>query len=341
MVAALFLSVTLAVIVGAVSISPEVVWRIAAHHASLGLVGDPGVPPSVDQIVWELRLPRVLLAACVGAGLAVVGAVLQALVRNPLADPYVFGISAGASVGATIVVVLGISILGAASISAAAFLGALVAFGCVLLLARSTGGVSPMRLLLAGVAVAYAMSSITSGILFFAAGQQSDAGKAQQVMFWLLGGLAGANWSQVLLPAAVVVAGTLVLMLQARPLNALAFGEEAALTLGVNLATFRLELFTLAALITGIMVAVSGGIGFIGLMLPLAVRLVVGPDMRRVLPLSALAGAVFLIWADVVARTAAAPREIPIGVVTALVGAPAFAIILRSRQRSTGAAGQG
>lgn len=333
--AALVATIGLGVAIGAVGIPVGRVADSVAGHL-LGRPRNPGITAAQDQIVWDLRLPRVLLGGCVGAGLAIVGTVLQALVRNPLADPYVFGISSGASVGATAVIVLGVAPLGATwSLSAAAFAGALVAFVLVMALGGAASGLSPSRLILAGVAVAYTMSAMTSGILYFAAGQQGDAGKAQQVMFWLLGGLAGASWADVTLPALVVVAGTGVLMLQARPLNALLVGEETAATLGVDLARFRRRMFTLCALVTGCVVAVSGGIGFVGLMLPHLVRTVVGPDHRRVLPAAALVGAIFLIWADVLARTAAAPQEIPIGVVTALFGTPFFALVIRQRLGSS------
>lgn len=261
------------------------------------------------------------------------GAALQALVRNPLADPYVFGISSGAAVGATLVIVAGISFLGSYSLPAAAFLGAVTALACVMFLSRSAGSLVPSRLILAGVAVAYAMSATSSAILYFDATSQADAGKAQQVMFWLLGGLAGTTWGDLTLTAAAVLAGTAVLALQARTLNAFLMGDETAATLGVSVHAARRSLFILTALMTGVMVSVSGGIGFVGLMIPHAARMLTGADHRRVIPASILAGAIFLIWADVMSRTAAAPQEIPIGIVTALFGAPFFGLILRSRRR--------
>lgn len=333
--ALLVCTMTVGVMVGSVSIPPRQVWQVVADHLLPGLVSAQGVTPAQDDIVWNLRLPRVLLGAAVGAGLGVVGATLQALVRNPLADPYVFGITAGAAVGATAVIVLGLATFGAYSLSIAAFIGALVAFAIVLLLAGSGGKLSPMRLILAGVAVMYVASAISSGLLYFAATQEGDTGAAAQVLFWLLGGLAGASWQQVTLPVVAVIGGTLLLMLRARGLNALLVGEETAATLGIELAAFRRQLFTLAALMTGIMVAVSGGIGFVGLMVPHAVRMLVGPDNRRVLPVSVLVGAIFLVCADILARTVASPQEIPIGIVTALVGGPFFAVILRAHRRGS------
>ncbi|MGH3998453.1 MAG: FecCD family ABC transporter permease, partial [Pseudonocardiaceae bacterium] len=265
--------------------------------------------------------------------LAVVGTALQALVRNPLADPYVFGITSGASVGATAVLIFGVTIVGQQSVSAAAFLGAVVAFALVLVLARLGGGLSPARLILAGVAVAYTMSALTSFLVFMAR-TTSDQGIAQAVLFWLLGSLGGARWDQLGIPAVAVVCGTALLVLQARSLNALLVGDETAATLGVDPRRFRGQLFVLCALLTGVIVAVAGGIGFVGLMVPHTVRMLVGADHRRVLPVAMLLGATFLIWADVLARTVASPLELPIGIVTALFGTPFFVLIMRQRGKA-------
>lgn len=327
--AALVLSVTLAITFGAVSIPAPLAWEIILHRVAPAFFDRAG-PTGAGQIVWEIRLPRVLLAALVGAGLSVVGATLQALVRNPLADPYVFGLTSGAAAGATASTLFGASILGIYSQSVAAFLGALVAFAFVFVLAQSSGVLAPTRLILAGVAVSFALSALTSFQVFEATRRgQEDA--ALLVLFWLLGGLGGAGWDQLLAPTIVVGAGTLYLVLQSRPLNALLVGEESAVGLGVDTRTVRRSLFALCALLTGVMVAVSGGIGFVGLMMPHIVRLLVGSDHRRVLPVAALLGATFLIWADVFARIAYAPQELPIGIVTALAGTPFFIWLLRAR----------
>ncbi|RFS45625.1 FecCD family ABC transporter permease [Micromonospora craniellae] len=330
--AGLLVTLTTAVTIGPVGIPFLQVWQIVADRIQPGLGGEVTWTPIREQIVWDLRMPRVLLGAVVGAGLAVVGATLQALVRNPLADPYVFGITSGASTGATALLALGIAAFGSASLSVAAFGGAVLAFVLVLVLAGAAGGLAPARLILAGLTVAYTMSALTSLMIFLAstAGQSSIA---ETVLFWLLGGLGGARWSHVLIPGLVAVVGTALVTMQARSLNALLVGEETAATLGVNLGRFRLQMFTLTALMTGVMVAVSGGIGFVGLMVPHAVRLLVGSDNRRVLPVSMLLGAIFLVWADVVARIVVAPQELPIGIITALVGAPFFVAIMRSKRR--------
>lgn len=331
-------SVTLAVMIGSVPIPASEVWRIAVFRTfpELGLV-TPDWTGITESIVWDVRFPRVLLGAFVGAGLSIVGATLQAMVRNPLADPYVFGITSGASVGAVAVILLGLSVFGVYSLSIAAFVGALVAFGLVFLLAQRDGVMSPVRLILAGVAISYVLSAITSFMVFYAA-NTGNGGEVRSVLFWLLGGLGGARWIYLTLPALAVLLGTLYLVLQARSLNALVVGEESAAGLGVDPQAFRRQLFVVTALLTGVLVAVSGGIGFVGLMLPHIVRLMVGADHRRVLPVAGLLGAIFLIWADVLARTIVAPSELPIGIITAFVGAP-FSIWLL-RRRSVGAVGR-
>jgi len=331
--AALVVTVVVAVGSGPVAIPMGKVWRIVAARAWPGL-DDGSWTAAQSQIVWQVRLPRVLLAAVVGAGLAVVGTTLQALVRNPLADPYVLGITSGAAVGAVGVILLGWSAFGVYSLSASAFLGALGAFALVFAMAQRHGRLSPMRMVLAGVAVSYLLSAVTSFLIFWA---DTDGIKARSVLFWLLGGLGGARWSHLGLPAAAVAAGTAALALQARRLNALVMGDETATSLGVRVDRFRRQLFVLASLLTAVLVAVSGGIGFVGLMMPHACRLLVGPDHRRVLPVALLGGALFLVWADLAARTVAAPEELPLGIVSALAGAPFFLYLLRRRLPEAGA----
>lgn len=326
----LLLSVTLAVVIGPVDLSALTVWRVVVHQ-STGLL-EPDWSLVQQQIVWNIRLPRALLAAMVGAGLAVVGATLQAAVRNPLADPFLLGGSSGASVGAVLVIVSGLSVFGVYSLSIAAFLGSLAAFAVVFVLAHHGGRVWPLRLILSGVAVSYVFSAITNFIVFRA----DDAEQVRSAQFWMLGGLGGASWEQLRITAIVLVAGTLFLVLQARSLNSLLMGDQTATTLGVDTARLRRLLLVLTALVTGVMVAVSGGIGFVGLMVPHMVRLLVGSDHRRMLPLTLLLGAVFLVWADVAARSVVAPAELPIGVVTSLVGGPFFIWLMGRQSRSTG-----
>jgi iron complex transport system permease protein len=315
-------SVTAAVTVGPSSVGAGDVWRVVGDH--LGFASH--ATPTENAIVWEIRLPRVLLAATVGAGLALVGAVMQATMRNPLADPYLLGISAGASFGAVVVFVgLGGAALG---LTTGAFGGAMVAFVAVLVLGAGRGArIEPGRIVLAGVAVASLFDAATALLIIAAAEPEGTRG----ILYWLLGSLAGSTWSDlaVAVPLLAVAAG--VMMAQARPLNAMAIGDDDAAGVGVDVSRVRWLLLVTGALLTGALVAVSGAIGFVGLLLPHATRLVVGRDHRFLLPAVALVGATFLVWVDTVARTAFDPQEIPVGVTTALIGAPAFAFVLARR----------
>ncbi|MER5972876.1 iron ABC transporter permease [Streptomyces sp. NPDC002055] len=309
--------------------------RIPAGDVLRILAGDTGAGP-FTTIVRDVRLPRVLLGAVVGAGLAVVGTVLQALVRNPVADPFLLGISSGASTGAVLVVVLGLG-AGATSFAlpAGAFVGSLGALVAVYAMARRGGTMTTGRLVLAGVAVQYILSALTSLVLVTAA----EAEHLRAVLFWTLGGLGGARWDALLLPAVALAVGTAVLMALARPLDLLLVGEEGATVLGLDTGRFRAAVFVLASLVTGVLVAVSGAIGFVGLVVPHAARMAVGAGHRALLPVSALGGAAFLIFADLLARTVAAPAEVPVGVLTALAGGPCFLWLLRRSSRTEGITG--
>lgn len=310
--------------------------RIAPGQVLGILWGGPGAGRGAfASIVWDVRMPRVLLGAVVGAGLAVAGAVLQALVSNALADPFLLGASSGASAGAVLVLVLGAGAGAAAGLPLAAFAGSLTALVAVYALARHGGAMTTGRLVLAGVAVQYVLSALTSLVLVLSA----HPDQIRSVLFWTLGGLGGARWGELALPAAALLAGTGLLVTLARPLDLLLAGEEGARTLGLDTGRFRAAVFVVASLVIGVLVACSGAIGFVGLMVPHAARMVVGAGHRVLLPVCALAGAVFLTLADLLARTAAAPEEIPVGVVTALVGGPFFLWMLRRSTRSEGVAG--
>ena len=285
------------------------------------------------SIVWHVRAPRVLLAAVVGAGLALVGVAVQALVRNALADPFVLGISSGASVGATMVVVFGFFAgLGVLALSTAAFLGALGATALVYLAARSKLGLTPLRLVLTGVALAYGFQAVMSVLIFMSPNGQAAA----SVLFWLLGSLGAASWSSLPLAAIAVVVAMVVLVRKSTTLDVLAMGDETAASLGTDVAALRRWLFLLTAVVTGLLVAVSGAIGFVGLVLPHVVRMVVGSGHRNVLVVAPLAGASFLVWVDLLARTLVAPEELPLGVITALIGVPVFIVVMRRRGYSFG-----
>jgi iron complex transport system permease protein len=317
-------SVVIAVTIGPAGLNPSDVWASVLAH--LG-IGEPTLSPLRDGIVWELRMPRVLTAAAVGAGLALCGVVMQALTRNPLADPYLLGLSSGASVGAVIVIVLGVGLL----LPFAAFAGALVALVATLALANAAGALTPTRTVLAGLAVSSVFGAVTSLVIFWSATGDSY----REILNWLLGSLAGTDWGSVALAGGAVIVVGIPLLASARTLDAFAFGDSAAAALGVHVRRSRVLLLTGTALLTGALVAVSGAIGFVGLILPHGVRLLVGSRNRALLPLSALAGAIFLVWADTAARTLFDPRELPVGIVTALIGAPAFLLILLRYRRIT------
>lgn len=324
---ALVATVVVAVTIGPAEIRTGDVWRSVAHHVGMGgLLGLDPVPLLQDGMVWQLRLPRVLTAAAVGAGLAICGVVMQSLTRNPLADPYLLGLSSGASLGAVAVLVLGVAVL----LPVAAFVGAVAALAAALLLAGAMGAVTPTRTVLAGLAVSQLCAAGTSFVIFWSATGDSY----REILSWLMGSVAGATWTSVAIAGgALLVLGT-VLAATGSVLDAFTFGDTAASALGLSVSRTRWALLVGVALLTGALVSVSGSIGFVGLILPHLVRLVSGARHRLLLPLSALLGATFLVWADTAARTVFAPRELPVGIVTAAIGAPVFALVLWRGRRA-------
>ncbi|MFH8366431.1 FecCD family ABC transporter permease [Streptomyces sp. NPDC018031] len=312
-------------------------WPEVLRYLRAGLTGSAIERHEVAAytIVWELRFPRAVLAAVVGAGLSAVGVAVQAMVRNALADPFVLGISSGAAVGANAVLLFGaFTGLGIWALSASAFVSALAAMALVYAAARTPQGLTPLRLVLTGTAMYYGFSAITTLMVFSA-----DRGEAARAaMMWLLGSLSGAGWPSVPIAAAAVAAGLGYLALAARRLNALAMGDETAAALGVDARRLRTELFVVTAAVTGAVVAVSGAIGFVGLMVPHITRMLVGADHRRVLAVAPLLGAVLLVWVDILSRVLLAPVELPVGVITAVIGVPCFVLLMRRRGHHLGGA---
>ncbi|WP_425299392.1 FecCD family ABC transporter permease [Nocardioides panacisoli] len=323
---ALGLSAVAATALGAVAIGFGTVVEVLGHHLFLVPEQQAWSAPR-DAIVWQVRLPRVVLAVTVGAGLAVAGLALQAMVRNLLADPYLLGVNSGASTGAAAAILFGVTLgLGEHALAGSAFLGALAASVLVYAIARSGGRVTSVRLLLAGVAVGYALQAVTSFLIF----ASDSAEGARSVMFWLLGSLALAEWGASLLVAATVVVLTVAVLTAAGPrLDALAIGDETALSLGVPPERFRMLLLVVVALCIAVVVSAAGSIGFVGLVVPHLARRAVGAAHRWTVPVAALMGAVLLLWADVLARTVLAPQEIPIGIITAVLGAPFLLLLVR------------
>ncbi|WP_312311284.1 iron ABC transporter permease [Atlantibacter sp.] len=281
-----------------------------------------------ESVIWDFRLSRALVAACCGAGLAICGAVLQSLLKNALAEPYVLGVSAGASTGAVSVVVLGIG-TGAVSLSAGAFVGAFSAFAFVAFLTNGARGGNE-RTILAGVAASQLFNAITA----YTISTSASAQQARDVMFWLLGSFSGVRWPEFQLALTVLVIGLAVCLYYSRALDAFTFGDDAAASLGINVPWVRLILFTATALMTATIVSMAGSIGFVGLVVPHMMRFFFGPLHRTLLIASALAGAILMVLADIASRMLIAPQSLPVGVVTALVGVPFFAVIIyRSRNK--------
>jgi iron complex transport system permease protein len=319
----LFVALWLGAAIGETAIPLDVVAKTIANR-----VWNAGYPlaPIDEGIVWSYRLSRAMVAACCGAALALSGVVLQSLLRNSLADPYILGISAGASTGAVSVAILGIG-AGVLSLSVGAFVGAIVAFVLVSLLALRAGR-GNSAIILAGIAGSQLFNALTSLIVTKAA----NAEQARGIMFWLLGNLSGVRWPDVALALPACVVGLLICLWHARALDAFTFGSESAASLGIPVRRVYVVLIGVSAMMTAVMVSIVGSIGFIGLVIPHAARMLVGVRHGRLLPAAALIGAIFMILADIVSRIIIPGQVLPIGVITALVGAPAFALLLGQRR---------
>jgi len=315
-------AVVLGASVGAVTVSPAQVAKVIGNHI---LQTRFAVPETVDRIVWQIHIPRMLLGALVGMCLAMAGAALQGLLLNPLADPYMIGVSSGAALGAGTAVLLGLSgLLMGFGVPLFAFLSALLAVAAVYTLARRGGTVSMLSFILAGVVVGSFMWAALTFVI-------STAGQdLEKIVFWTMGSLAGSDpWSRVLVVTPFALLGFLALYAFSRDLNIFALGEESARYLGLEVESLKRIIIGTAALVTAAAVSVSGTIGFVGLTVPHICRRLVGPDHRILIPCSALLGATLMIAADAIARTVMAPGEVPIGVITALLGAPFFLYLLR------------
>ncbi|GBG57615.1 ABC transporter [Sporomusaceae bacterium FL31] len=319
-------SIVLAVCMGTAKIAPSAAYQIIlAKLFQVHSIAEQASLAHTD-IIWQIRLPRVLMSAIVGSGMAICGAVMQAAVQNPLAEPYILGISAGASLGATFSILIGGlagSLLGLGT-AVWAFLGALAASLFVMTLSGIGGRTSTVKMVLAGSIASALFIALSNFIIYLS----SNAEGMRSVTFWTMGSLAAAKWDNLALPVAGIIACCVFFLSQFRVLNTLLLGEEAAVTLGIDLAKVRRFYLIITALVTGLIVSVCGIFGFVGLVVPHVVRGIVGADHRRLIPVTILVGAIFLIWADVLARTILPSGELPIGILTAMVGAPFFMYIL-------------
>ncbi len=324
-IVALGFVVSLAVSIGEIAIPVDTTAKVVSNR----LFGTAFELSRIHQgIVWDYRLSRALVAASTGASLALSGAILQALLRNPLAEPYVLGISAGASTGAVSVMILGLG-YGVLGLSGGAFVGAVIAFLLVGVLATGAGGTSE-RIILCGVAGSQLFNALTSYIVTTSA----NAEQARGVLFWLLGSLSGVRWPDVYLSVPITIIGFVLCLAHVRALDAFAFGSDAAAALGIAVRRVQFTLLGVTAAMTAGVVSMVGSIGFVGLVIPHAARFLVGPSHGRLLPVTAFGGAIFMVGADIVSRIIIPQQVLPIGVVTALFGAPAFAVILYRVRRS-------
>lgn len=314
-------SIILGISFGAVDIPPYDVYRVFLYKVFGIKIGnlDEILNSTLFDIIWGVRMPRVLLGAFAGMALAMVGVIMQATIQNPLGDPYILGLSSGASLGATFSILIGFSgVLSSFGAPLGAFLGALMASIFVYFLAKIGGRITPFKMVLAGMVISSICSSLTSLIIFLS----KDNEGIRTVNFWMMGSLAGAEWSNIVLPIAISVIPLIYFFTQYRNLNLMVLGDETSITLGLNIEKHRKIYMILSSLITGVIVSVCGTIGFVGIMIPHIVRLIFGTDHKTLLPFSALVGAIFLIWADVIARCAITNMELPIGIITSVIGAP-------------------
>ena len=327
LIIAALLTVMVATGMGPVSVSPETTARILLSKIP-GIGGNivPDWKPVEQNIVLVLRLPRVCLGLVVGASLAICGVTMQALVRNNLADPFILGVSSGAAAFATLGMLFGVfSFLGTYSLSISAFIGAAITIIFVYVLSRVRGRINITQLLLSGVAVSMIMDGLTSVIKLGA----PNALGLHNAEFWMSGSLASAKWAYLKLPLIVLILCMAFLLLNYRGLNLLLLGDDNAGALGINVRLLQKELILVASLMAGVTLAVSGTIGFVGLMVPHFTRLLVGGDHRKVLPIAALLGGILVVWVDVAARLIIAPEELPVGILTAIIGGPIFIVLLK------------
>ena len=317
--------------IGPVTVSPGTTARILLHK--IPVIGNSIVPDWTainENIILVLRLPRVCLGLVVGASLAVCGVTMQALVRNNLADPFILGVSSGAAAFATLGMLFGtFAFLGTYSLSISAFIGAAITIIFVYMLSRVRGRINITQLLLSGVAISMIMDGVTSIIKLGA----PNALGLHNAEFWMSGSLASAKWAYLKLPLIVLALCMIFLLVNYRGLNLLLLGDESAGSLGINVGLLQKELILVASLMAGVTIAVSGTIGFVGLMVPHFTRMLVGGDHRKVLPISALLGGILVVWVDVAARLIIAPEELPVGILTAIIGGPIFIIMLKKKTK--------
>lgn len=314
--------------IGTVKLPLEQIYQAVAEQLTGDLPIEAVGRGPVHDIVWLLRFPRLILAALVGSGLAVCGVIMQAIVKNPLADPYILGISSGASLGATSAILLGVGVsLGSNFVGISAFIGAFALSLAVLFISNLGGRSNSIKLLLAGMALSAVCSAFSSFIVYFANNKEG----MQTVAYWMMGSLAGAKWNEIMVIAPVVIISILFFWTQSRVLNLMLLGDETAITMGTDLHIYRQWYLLISSLIVGFAVYASGMIGFVGLIIPHVMRMFIGPDHKRLIPTSALVGAIFLVVCDGFCRIIIPHTELPIGILISMIGAPCFIYLMIKR----------
>lgn len=333
LIVALILSILFAVTIGSSDISIKQVYQIIGYK--LFSIGNKNTLANgaIHDVVWFIRLPRIILALCVGIGLSVCGVVMQAIVKNPLADPYILGVSSGASLGATIAIMLGFTtLLGQNSIGIFAFFGAFLVSMLVLMISNTGSRSNSTKLLLAGMALSSVCSAFSSFIVYI----KNDAEGMKNITFWLMGSLAGAKWEEIVFILPLILIGTIFFLSQYRILNLMLLGDDVAITLGTDLHRYRQVYLIVTSLLVGLVVYSSGMIGFVGLIIPHIVRGLFGTDHKKIIPISVLLGAIFLIWSDVLSRIIIKNAELPIGILISMIGAPCFVYLMIRRSYGFG-----
>ena len=332
----LVLGAILAVFCGSVTVPPDVVCRVLINHMTHQTIFEPDWNAGLETIIWTIRFPRVLMAFMVGSGLTICGILMQALTKNSLADPYVLGISSGASAGAVAVIMYGwFAFMGQFHIALGAGIGALVSIAIAMKVSSVNNKITSIQLVLAGIAVSTLFTALTNLMIYY---KRTGDDKVKTAMYWMMGSLSGANWNTVLYVFIVSLICIAVIGFFADSLDVLMLGDDTATTLGVNLRRIKLSIIILCTLLTGAIVSVSGVIGFVGLIIPHVTRSIVGPKHGRLIPASILVGGLFAILCDLISRVIVSPEELPLGVLTALFGAPFFLFLIRKSRSKFGGA---
>lgn len=329
----LIFSVLIAVTMGSMNISIKDVYKVIMYK--LFNIGDPKLLAKgpIHDIVWFVRLPRIILAIAVGMGLSVSGVVMQAIVKNPLADPYILGISSGASLGVTLSIMLGVgTFLGSNYVGICGFIGAFTISIFVITLANLKGRANSTKLLLAGMALSTVSSAFSSFIIYFS----NNKDGIQTITYWLMGSVAGAKWQNIKIVFPIVIVTTIFFITQHRTLNLMLLGDEVSITLGTDLHKYRQLYLILTSLVIGFIVYSSGMIGFIGLIIPHISRMIFGTEHKRIIIISSLIGAIFLVWADVLSRIIIPGSELPIGILISMIGAPSFIYLMINKSYGFG-----